>query len=194
MTGPRPREAVNDVYYAEEKAEVDRYKAVITFLAKDGAPIDLRTAIALGDADQVKKLVKRNPVRPEPAMPPEMPVLHLAVRLDQKDIVTALLDGGVPIEGADEDGYTALHDAAFSGRAEIAKVLIGRGAKIEARTTSGATPLSEAARGGCLAVARGLLAAGAAVNAKDDGGMTPLGNAKKSDSAMIGLRKMNGGQ
>ena len=82
------RAAVSRVYYAEQKAtEVDRYKAVITFLAKEGVPTDLRTAIVLGDSEQVKKLVKQNPPRAE-AGPHEKPVLHLAVGLDHKDIVS----------------------------------------------------------------------------------------------------------
>ncbi len=187
------RAAVSRIYYAEQDAGViDHYKAIIAFLTKEGVPIDLRTAVVLGDLQQVKKLVTENALRAEKPTPRDKPVLHLAVGLNQKDIVTALLDGGAPIEGVDDSGYTALHDAAFWGRAEIAKMLIDRGAKVAARTDSGATPLSEAARCGKIAAARVLIADGADVNAKDNDGRTPLGNS--SDKAMIEFLKMNGGK
>jgi ankyrin repeat protein len=189
------RAAVSRIYYAEQTTkEVDRYKTVITFLTNEGVPTDLRTAIVLGDTEQVKKLVKQNRVGPGPVTPHEKPVLHLAVGLDRKDVVTALLDGGAPVEGVDDSGYTALHDAASWGRAEIAKLLIERGARVEARTNSGATPLREAARCGSLAAARVLLAAGADVNAKDKRGKTPLGSVDRSDTPMIEFLKMNGGK
>jgi ankyrin repeat protein len=187
------RAAVGRIYYAEQEAkEIDRYKAVIAFLLKEGVPTDLRTAIVLGDLQQVKNLVKQNPLQPENPISQDKPVLHLAIGLEQKDIVTVLLDSGAPIEEADDSGYTPLHAAAFWGRAEIGKMLIDRGAKVAARTKSGATPLSEAARCGEIAAARVLIAAGADVNAQDNQGRTPLGNS--SDKAMIEFLKMNGGK
>ena len=46
---------------------------------------------------------------------------------------------------ADQDGYTALHMAAFTGAASIVKFLVDRGASIDARNTLGETPWSMAA-------------------------------------------------
>src|SRR5712691_39066 len=49
------------------------------------------------------------------------------------------------VRAADQDGYTALHMAAFTGAASIVKFLVDRGASIDARNKLGETPWSMAA-------------------------------------------------
>lgn len=74
----------------------------------------------------------------------------------------------------DEDGYTPLHRAAYSGHVEVVSVLIAAGSKVNARTIDGWTPLHSACRWSRVAVASFLLRHGAELNAQTNGGLTPL--------------------
>ena len=55
------------------------------------------------------------------------------------------LEFGADVKAADQDGYTALHMAAFTGAATIVRFLVDRGASVDARNTLGETPWSMAA-------------------------------------------------
>lgn len=99
-----------------------------------------------------------------------------AAALGRESDVAAMLDDGRLSAGArSEDGWTALHLAAFFGRAGVARALLDRGADHRARSTNDLanTPLHAAAAGGHLAVVRILVERGADVNA-EAGGIAPL--------------------
>jgi uncharacterized protein len=74
-----------------------------------------------------------------------------------------------------EDGFTALHFAAFLGGAEVARVLIDAGADVAAvaRNAMEVQPVNSAAAG-CTDVVAVLLDAGAPVDAQQHGGYTAL--------------------
>ncbi|XP_062843981.1 ankyrin repeat domain-containing protein 49 [Trichomycterus rosablanca] len=74
----------------------------------------------------------------------------------------------------DDDGYTPLHRAAYSGHASLLSFLLDSGADLHARTADGWTPLHSASRWGHAAVASSLLRRGAEVNAVTEGRLTPL--------------------
>jgi ankyrin repeat protein len=180
----------------EQRAENARYQAVIAILQDQKVPTDLFTAIALGDAERVKVLLKEAPALAGSKAPGDRngrPALQRAVEMDRKEIVALLLDAGAPVNGKDEDedGYTALHWAAFWGREGIAKLLIERKADVNAAAGNGFTPLHESARLNTPAVARLLLAAGAEVNARDKKGRTPWSLAKQPE--MIRFLQERGG-
>ncbi len=61
------------------------------------------------------------------------------------EAVKVTLEFGADVNAADQDGYTALHMAAFTGAASIVKLLVDRGASVEARNKLGETPWSMAA-------------------------------------------------
>jgi ankyrin repeat protein len=74
-----------------------------------------------------------------------------------------------------EDGFTALHFAAFLGGADVARVLLDAGAPVDtvARNPMQVRPLHSAAAGRTEVCAL-LLAAGADVDPQQTGGYTPL--------------------
>lgn len=74
----------------------------------------------------------------------------------------------------DEDGYTPLHRAAYSGHVAVVSALIGAGSKVNPRTIDGWTPLHSACRWSRVTVASFLLQHGAELNAQTNGGLTPL--------------------
>ena len=103
-----------------------------------------------------------------------------AAAMGDVERLRTLLDENVGLTVAwSEDGFPALHFAAFFGHPEAVKLLVERGANLEARSTNeqfalDAAPLHSAAAAGHLEACRALLDAGADVNAVQQGGYTAL--------------------
>jgi uncharacterized protein len=88
--------------------------------------------------------------------------------------VRALLGQHVPVNAAEADGSTVLHEAAQSGNLEIADLLINAGADVKATTRYNITPLSLACSNGSAAMIERLLKAGADPNGTAEEGQTAL--------------------
>lgn len=98
-----------------------------------------------------------------------------AAEQDDRDKVAALLKKHVAPDGAQGDGTTALHWAAYNDDLELAKLLLSNGSKPDARTRlRGLTPLHMAAENGDAALIEALLKAGAQADAANESGTTPL--------------------
>jgi uncharacterized protein len=103
-----------------------------------------------------------------------------AAAIGDVERLRSLLAADPALAGAwSEDGFTALHFAAFFGHPDAAKLLVERGADLEARSTNtqfalDAAPLHSASAAGQLEVCEVLLDAGADVNAVQHGGYTAL--------------------
>ena len=69
-----------------------------------------------------------------------MKQLHQACRVGQVATIRQLLDGGMPVDSHDEDGWTPLHTAIQNEQREAVELLLDRGANIEA-VAGGRTPL-----------------------------------------------------
>ncbi|XP_007900256.1 ankyrin repeat domain-containing protein 49 [Callorhinchus milii] len=93
----------------------------------------------------------------------------------------------------DEDQYTPLHRAAYSGHLEAARELISHEADITARTVDGWTPLHSACNWSNTEVASFLLQHGADINAQTNGMQTSLhlASGNKATKATIELLLMN---
>ena len=74
----------------------------------------------------------------------------------------------------ENNGNSALHEAADGGNKEVAELLLANKAEVNAKGSHGDTPLHLAAKMRDKEMTRFLLANGADVNAKDDQGATPL--------------------
>lgn len=97
-----------------------------------------------------------------------------AMRGDRAAVVS-LLKQGVDIDGAQGDGSTALHWAAFNDDLETTKILVAAGANVKVTTREGAiTPLFMAANNGNAAIIEVLLKAGAGPNSVKANGTTVL--------------------
>ncbi len=85
-----------------------------------------------------------------------------------------LLAGGTAVDCADNDGETALMEAADKGNLPAVQLLLKCGAKAGLQDHEGKTALMDAASDGHTEVVRVLIAAGADVNARDEDGETAL--------------------
>ncbi|XP_018652671.1 putative fetal globin-inducing factor [Schistosoma mansoni] len=78
------------------------------------------------------------------------------------------------LSAKDQDGYTALHRAAYGGHVEVLQYLMKYGANINNRTEDGWTPLHSAAFWNKLSCVQLLISAGADLNALTNSGQTAL--------------------
>lgn len=62
------------------------------------------------------------------------------------DLLSYLIDTGIPVNSKDNDGNTALHRAAFKGRKSLYKMLLSHGADINAKNRKKYTPLCMATK------------------------------------------------
>ena len=74
----------------------------------------------------------------------------------------------------DDEGYTALHQAAYKWHVDVCKILIDNDADVEEKGSEGRTALHYAAISGHVDVCRFLLENGANIEEKEDNGATPL--------------------
>jgi cytohesin len=86
-----------------------------------------------------------------------------------------------------EDGYTLLHEAAWT-TVELVRALVGLGADVNACDDNGSTPLHFAAFAGRLATAKFLISQGADASAVTIYGQTPLYKAVDSMHTVLGQR------
>ncbi|THG18518.1 hypothetical protein TEA_015216 [Camellia sinensis var. sinensis] len=84
-----------------------------------------------------------------------------AARIDDVHAMKSCIAEGVNVNGKDQNGWTALHRAAFKGRIESVKTLVSNGAQIDLLDDGGYTPLRRAVEGGHMQVAIYLMAHGA---------------------------------
>jgi ankyrin repeat protein len=98
--------------------------------------------------------------------------------------VQSLLNQKADVNGAQGDGNTALHWAAYRDDVEMAQMLIKAGADVKAKTRIGEyTPLFMAAKNGNAAMIDALLKAGAQATVASTTGTTPLMLASASGKA-----------
>jgi ankyrin repeat protein len=101
-----------------------------------------------------------------------------------RDAVASLLKLHADVNGAQGDGSTALHWAAYKDDLEMAKLLLAAGADVKAKTREGGiTPFFMACTNGDAALVEAMLKAGADANSVKSNGTTALMAAAGSGSA-----------
>ena len=112
--------------------------------------------------------------------------LHQAAESGDVAKVKRLLEHGeADAEARDEDGRTALFEAAYKGFADVVTVLLEAGADVNARAEDGRTALHWAVYSGNADMVKLLLEAGADVNARDEDGRTALFEAAGRGKAAV---------
>ena len=101
----------------------------------------------------------------------ESDVLELAAREGTPELVTFLLDIGLPVDGINGRGESAL---GYTRRLDVAQLLVQRGATVTHRDRKGQTPMHEAAYHGREHIVQYLIECNAEVNAFDNHNETPL--------------------
>ena len=96
------------------------------------------------------------------ADPEKVEALHEAARQGDVEKITRLLDAGVPVDGTNQYGATALTYAASKGHLGVVKLLVERGANVDATDTFySSTPAGWAAYDGHVETVRFLYEKGA---------------------------------
>lgn len=106
--------------------------------------------------------------------------LLVAVRLECRLAVEALLARGADVGAQDANGCTPLIAACETGRRDIARLLLRHGARVDAETSSGKTALTQAALRGDAGIIAELLAHGATPDRETGLGYTPLTQASRA--------------
>jgi ankyrin repeat protein len=120
--------------------------------------------------------------------------LSEAAERGDKTAVRTLLQQGADIDGAQGDGTTALHWAAFNDDLETANLLIASGANVKVATREGAiTPLFMACQNGNGLMIAALLKAGASANSVKANGTSALMMASASGSVPAVEALLNAG-
>ena len=153
-------------------------------------------ARALYAAAQLASLAGSGP--PPGFIIPASPPLHQAARRGDLEAIAAILAAGdADIDGRDEDGWTALHEASESGHVTIVEAFLRAGAAVDPLCSFGSSPLHAAAFGkageASLVVVKVLLAAGASVNLQNQEGRAPLHHAATRGRADIAQALLDAG-
>jgi ankyrin repeat protein len=112
-----------------------------------------------------------------------------AALIGDAEAVSAFLDRGVPVNGRDAGGRTALMEAVFGCHPDTVELLLKRGAEVNAQDRDGWTALMEASAKGRADVVRRLLAYGADVRIKNKNGWTALRTTARCNTNVARLLK-----
>lgn len=158
--------------------------AIARLLVKYGALLDIFEAAAVGELEQVKRLIAENPENINAFASDGFQPLGLASFFGHLDVAKVLIEAGAEVDSASHNPLKVmpLHSAAAGSWVEVVRLLIAHGAPVNALQAEGFAPLHSAAQNGSVEIIRDLLAAGAEVNARDAEGKTPLAYALKGDN------------
>jgi ankyrin repeat protein len=145
-----------------------------TIRARDGAGNSILHYVAQWKLDaQIPMIVSRG-VNPNVPNAMGEPPLFMAVKVDSRNTVLALLAAGAHIDARDSQGNNSLHAAVRWNAVNAAQTLIGRAANVNAHALNGKTPLHDAIRWGIIRMETLLIGNGADLEVRDNEGNTPF--------------------
>ena len=152
----------------------------------DGADPNQELAHALdaGDALRAAWLLRHGADANHPNLLGEPP-LHQAIRNQEPDLVSLLLDAGARLDARDASGWTALMKAAWANDADSVVKLVGKRAPVDTVSSDGWSALDLAVSYADVGVVQALLKAGANVRRANPTGFTPVMFAVARDGPAI---------
>jgi ankyrin repeat protein len=130
-------------------------KAIVEYLLDMGAPLDICTAVMLGQRDTVAVLLADNPKLAHATGAHGIPLLYFAAIYGESGIAAYLIKQGAGVNEGDGK-MTPLHAAALFNQPEMAVWLLRRKARRNAKNFEGKTPLEVAQEKGHAAVVEAL--------------------------------------
>ncbi len=175
-----------------ENAEL---REIVKILLENGAILDLFSASALGEIESVRLLLAADSTKANSLYADGLPAIHIAIRMDHREIVAALLavDGSIDVKNSDEvTGVwgTPLHVAALWGRTDIARLFLEKKADINSEDSEQATPLHLAVLAGNISTVKMLIEKGAELDVVDKEGKTPLDSCDSSEQSGSEIREI----
>jgi uncharacterized protein len=142
-------------------------------------PLDAFETAALGSAEQVETILRKDPDAIRKRSRFGWTMLHMAAFAGNLPVTDLLIRNGAAIEVRAESRFrnTPLQTAMLAGQYATAKLLLEHGADPLVRQSKGFTPMHEAALLGRTDLLELLLAHGAEINSMSDSGITPLAEA-----------------
>uniref|UniRef100_A0AAY4ATL1 Ankyrin repeat domain 6b n=1 Tax=Denticeps clupeoides TaxID=299321 RepID=A0AAY4ATL1_9TELE len=100
--------------------------------------------------------------------------LHRASVVGNRDVISALIQGGCALDLQDKDGNTALHELSWHGFSQSIKLLVKAGADVHIKNKAGNTALHLASQNGHCQSTRVLLLGGSRPDNRNNAGDTCL--------------------
>lgn len=143
------------------------HKAVVKLLLENGADVAAKNAGL------------RTPLQDS--------IRHCNESFDAVSVAELLLDHGAPINAQDEDGWSPLHEAAYSSNMDIIRVVLDRrrSGDLEALTIAGETPLLMTAGSWSQRIIAHILQCGANIEAENGNGKSLIGLAMQDGKTNI---------
>mmetsp|Transcript_3055 Transcript_3055/g.7168 ORF Transcript_3055/g.7168 Transcript_3055/m.7168 type:complete len:727 (-) Transcript_3055:26-2206(-) len=156
--------------------------------ASRAGQMPLHLAAAHGRREAAKHLIEAEPSAVSARDASGKAPLHLAVETGHNDVVEVLVDAGASVMQLDDDGRTALHNAAMQSSDEAVRLLRRRPSAGEALTlldSSGLAPLHHAVLQGHVGTIQELLSLGASVDLRTGAGESADQLAERCDRSSV---------
>lgn len=169
------RFAAEKVFSCGESERPKRMQS-LHIIADNVGNVDVVTAIVLSDHERVASLLKKNRELLEEVDAAGRHLVHMAVWLEDEDMVRVLAEHGADLDSLSEDkngGQSALYKSVYYSDFTMCSTLIELGAKVNRKNKDGQTPLHASVKVGALNCAQILVKNGAMVT-EDNLRNTPI--------------------
>jgi ankyrin repeat protein len=145
-----------------------------TIMARDGAGNSILHYAAQWKLDTHIPMIVSKGINPNVPNAMGEPPLFMAVKVDARNTVLALLAAGANIDARDSQGNSSLHAAVRWNAVNAAQTLISKAANVDAHALNGKTALHDAIRWGIVRMETLLVGNGADLEVRDNEGNTPF--------------------